>query len=225
MFLEDYIDEALDDWLTEVQTSNKIKDQLQSTLAVTKLANELDETQAAVRRYCDVPAGLTHFACIVSFEPDIKRYRMEAPWSKENLLDWLGRWISRTLNEYLRIEKISEEKTGHVHVFFDYKNLNTMTLNSLMHAGTKTEKVILMYSTRVEESMLARDVFINLADMMRKEHCYFGMIDLALNEMKEMSDVDLPSMVMLKGYADITAANFQGAWTLPAMAEFVKLRL
>lgn len=190
-----------------------------------KLANQYDETQAAVRRYCDIPATLSKFACIVAFEPQIKRYRLSTPWTKANLLNWLEQWLDQALNEYVRVESISEPKVGYAQVSSFDQNLNTVTLNALMHDGTSKQKVVFMYSSKEERSMLARDAFIQLADLYSESDFIFGMIDLAKNELKEMAEVDLPAMVMLKGYADLNAVNYQGVWTLSPMADFVQIRM
>lgn len=94
-----------------------------------------------------------------------------------------------------------------------------------MHSKTRQEKVIFLYSSRDEKSMLARDSFLQLADLLSDSQVYFGMIDLDKNEIKEMAEVDLPAMVMLKGFADLDALNYNGAWMLSPMADFVQSRL
>lgn len=78
-----------------------------------------------------------------------------------------------------------------------------------------------MYSDKVEMSLVVKDVFVQLADSIDGTDCLFGMINLAKNEIKELEDAETPSMVVLKGYADLNAVNYEGPWVLEKMRAFV----
>lgn len=91
----------------------------------------------------------------------------------------------------------------------------------MLHSGTNTQKVIFMYSDKIESSMLAKSMFEYLPDSLETADCQFGMINLAKNEIKDLEGTDLPSMVILRGYADLNAANYEGAWTIDMMKQFI----
>lgn len=99
--------------------------------------------------------------------------------------------------------------------------MNTQTLDELMTKELEVKKVIFMYSDRSETSRILADEFIGIAEQLKRQRCYFAKINLDRNEIPDLQDVDVPALIILKGFGDTLATNYEGSWTREDMKTFI----
>lgn len=94
-----------------------------------------------------------------------------------------------------------------------------------MTKDTDVYKVVFMYSDRSESSRILADEFVSIAEQLKRQRCYFAKINLDRNEIPDLQDVEVPAMVILKGFGDTLALNYEGSWTREDMKAFIYNRV
>lgn len=83
------------------------------------------------------------------------------------------------------------------------------------------QKVIYLYSERDDSSMIILSTIEHISEQLKFKPLIFGIVDLDKNEIPALQDIDLPSLVSLKGYGDNHASNYEGNWTSEDMKTFI----
>lgn len=94
-----------------------------------------------------------------------------------------------------------------------------------MTKDSEIDKVIFMYSDRSETSRILADEYVGIAEQLKRQRCYFAKINLDRNEIPELQDVEVPALVILKGFGDLTAINYDGSWTREDMKKWIYNRV
>lgn len=97
-------------------------------------------------------------------------------------------------------------------------------MNELIHSGEQILlKVIFFYADRHEECELILDYLYQIANeyARMKKHVIFARMNIAKNELPELADMDVPSLVVIKGYGDTEASNYEGSWDRTFVKEFL----
>lgn len=108
---------------------------------------------------------------------------------------------------------------------YNYQNLNTRSLDELMTKRLDIYKVVFMYSDRSETSRILADEFVSIAQQLKRQNCFFAKINLDRNEIPDLQDVEVPALVILKGFGDPSAINYEGSWTRDDMKAFIYNRV
>jgi len=97
-------------------------------------------------------------------------------------------------------------------------------LNELIHSGEAVIlKVIFFYSDRSEECDMILDYLYLLANEYTRlrKHAFFARMNVDKNEVPELAEMDVPSLVVIKGYGDEEATNYEGSWDRASVKEFL----
>jgi hypothetical protein len=89
----------------------------------------------------------------------------------------------------------------------------------------EVNKVIFMYSDRSETSRMLADEFVGIAEQLKRQRCYFAKINLDRNEIPDLQDVEVPALIILKGFGDLNGVNYEGSWTREDMKTFIYNRV
>ncbi len=93
-----------------------------------------------------------------------------------------------------------------------------------MSTDLETSKIIYFYSDRSEPSMIISDTFVMIAEVFKNKKAIFARLNIDRNEIPELHDIGIPSMVILKSYGDTKAENYEGNWTENDMKEWINIR-
>ena len=94
-----------------------------------------------------------------------------------------------------------------------------------MNSNPQMDKVIYIYADRSERSIIIMSDYMAAAEQLKHQNCIFARLNIDRNEIPELYDVEIPSLVILKGFGDLTAVNFEGEWTREEMRKFIYNRV
>ena len=66
-------------------------------------------------------------------------------------------------------------------------------------------KVIFFYSDRSENSVILSDVFAVIAETFKHKPLIFARLNIDRNEIPELHDIGIPSMITIRSYGDENA--------------------
>lgn len=85
-------------------------------------------------------------------------------------------------------------------------------------------KVIFFYSDRSENSVILSDIFAVIAETFKHKPLVFARINIDRNEIPELHDIGIPSLITIRHYGDENAQNYEGVWSEEDMKEWIYLR-
>lgn len=83
------------------------------------------------------------------------------------------------------------------------------------------DKVVFIFSTKTDEDQMLLGLFMSVAEQLQNLDCIIARLNIDQNEIPEMEDVPLPSLAILKGFGDLTAATFEGDWGVGQLKRFI----
>lgn len=219
LFTRDSKDSTTLEWLAP------IKPLVRSSLAVIRLSDPSNELQEIFFRYCEENGHSQSAVCIIEPHPTMNRFLMSGQTGDKNLRLFVQDWAEKRISPYLKVENVLEKRIGNVQVAAADQVLNSRTLDGVMASNDGTQKVILIYKERDETSRQVLSLFFQVAENLKFKPAVFCILNLDKNELPDFDDIEIPSLVALKGFGDLEASNYEGAWSKESLTNFILAKL